>query len=87
MPPSPVPPVPSADRSRPALPPAVQRFLPARSVVGFLALLAVLFVLAYGAGTAAGPVAPGLHPQGGTRTQDPGPAGDMGGMPGMGGAR
>ncbi|MFJ9852180.1 hypothetical protein [Streptomyces sp. NPDC101150] len=77
------------DRKRPLLPPAVQRLLPARPVIGFVALLVVLFALSYGAGAAAGPVAPGLHPAGDARTPEPGPArdGDMGGMHGMGGMR
>ncbi|KPC58651.1 hypothetical protein ADL29_40065 [Streptomyces chattanoogensis] len=63
--------------------------LPARPVIGFVALLAVLFALSYGAGAAAGPVAPGLHPAGGARTGGPAPAhnGDMGRMPGMDGMR
>ncbi|MGW2633733.1 hypothetical protein ACWC2K_30995 [Streptomyces chattanoogensis] len=101
MPPSPAPsippatpatpatPVSSAGRSRSVLPPAVQRLLPARPVIGFVALLAVLFALSYGVGAAVGPVAPGLHPAGGARTGGPAPAhnGDMGGMPGMDGMR
>lgn len=75
-----------ADRTRPSLPPAVQRLLPARAVIGFVTLLAALFALSYAAGAAAGPVAPGLHPAGGTRTGGPAPAdgGDMDGMHGMG---
>lgn len=77
-----------ADLSRPPLRHAVQRLLPARSVIGFIALLAVLFALSYAAGTLAGPVAPGLHPAGGNRTGGSSPAddGDMGGMHGMGAA-
>ncbi|AWN25690.1 MULTISPECIES: hypothetical protein [unclassified Streptomyces] len=75
----------SADRSRPPLRQAVTRLLPARSVIGFLALLVVLGMLSYAAGTAAGPVAPGLRPAGGVRTGESSPAdGDMGGMHGMG---
>ncbi|GAO07776.1 hypothetical protein ACWCYK_04795 [Streptomyces lydicamycinicus] len=76
----------SADRSRPPLRQAVTRLLPARSVIGFLALLVVLGMLSYAAGTAVGPVAPGLHPAGGTRTGESTPTdhGDMGGMHGMG---
>lgn len=75
----------SADRSRPPLRQAVTRLLPARSVVGFLALLVVLGLLSYAAGTAVGPVAPGLRPAGGTRTgESPTDGGDMGGMHGMG---
>ncbi|MFE0188453.1 hypothetical protein [Streptomyces sp. NPDC059008] len=75
-----------ADRSRPALPPAVGRLLPARPVIGFIALLALLFALSYAAGALAGPVAPGLHPAGGTRAPGTAPAddGDMGQMHGMG---
>ncbi|MEU9122644.1 hypothetical protein AB0C96_22735 [Streptomyces sp. NPDC048506] len=75
-----------ADLSRPQRPYAVARLLPARPVVAFIALLAVLFALSYGAGALAGPVAPGLHPAGGTRTGPNTPAdeGDMGGMHGMG---
>lgn len=77
-----------ADRSRPPLGKAVPRLLPARSVLGFLVLLALLGTLSYAAGAAAGPVAPDLHPAGGTRTGGGAPADDggMGGMHGMGGA-
>ncbi|WP_432142640.1 hypothetical protein [Streptomyces sp. bgisy084] len=76
----------SADRSRPPLRQAVTRLLPARSVIGFLALLVVLGLLSYAAGTAAGPVAPGLRPADGTRTGESTPTdgGGMGGMHGMG---
>ncbi|MEV0371277.1 hypothetical protein AB0I10_15830 [Streptomyces sp. NPDC050636] len=76
-----------ADRSRPVLPRAVRRLLPARAVIGFTVLLVALFALSYAAGAVAGPVAPGLHPAGGARTGDSEPAddGDMGGMHGMGG--
>ncbi|REK90855.1 hypothetical protein DY245_07665 [Streptomyces inhibens] len=75
-----------ADRSRPPLAHTVRRLLPARSVIGFIALLTALFALSYAAGAVAGPVAPGLHPAGGTRTGGSTPAddGDMGGMHGMG---
>lgn len=78
----------SADRSRPPLRQAVARLLPARPVFGFLVLLALLGTLSYAVGAAAGPVAPDLHPAGGTRTGGGTPAddGDMGGMHGMGGA-
>ncbi|MEU8685640.1 hypothetical protein [Streptomyces sp. NPDC048611] len=78
----------SADRSRPPLRQAFSRLLPARSVLGFLALLVVLGMLSYAAGTAAGPVAPGLRPADGTRTGESPPAdhGDMGGMHDMGAA-
>ncbi|QHC22527.1 hypothetical protein [Streptomyces sp. GS7] len=76
---------PAAART-PARPPFPARFLPARPVVGFLALLALLFALSYAVGTAVGPVAPGLHPADRPRTGTTEPTGDggMGGMPGMG---
>ncbi len=76
----------SADRSRRSSWQAVPRLLPARPVLGFLVLLALLGTLAYAAGAAVGPVAPDLHPAGGTRTGDDAPAhdGDMGGMHDMG---
>ncbi|MFE6740296.1 hypothetical protein [Streptomyces tubercidicus] len=74
----------SADRSRPPLRQAVTRLLPAPSVLGFLVLLVALGMLSYAAGTAVGPVAPGLRP-GVTRTGESTPDdGDMGGMHGMG---
>ncbi|MFB6437074.1 hypothetical protein ACFCVY_09850 [Streptomyces sp. NPDC056411] len=73
-----------ADRSRSPLAQAVRRLLPARTVLAFVALLAVLFALSYTAGALAGPVAPGLHPAGGTGPKDPAPDDDMGGMHGMG---
>ncbi|MGW1376839.1 hypothetical protein ACWD6P_21560 [Streptomyces sp. NPDC002446] len=75
-----------ADRGRPSPPQAVRRLLPARPVIGFVVLLAALFALSYGAGALAGPVAPGLHPAGGSPSGGSAPAddGDMGGMHGMG---
>lgn len=78
----------SADRSRPPLRQAVTRLLPARPVLGFLALLVVLGTLSYAVGTAVGPVAPGLRPAGGSGTGGGAPdgGGDMGGMHGMGAA-
>ncbi|MFG2138208.1 hypothetical protein [Streptomyces sp. NPDC048650] len=75
-----------ADRTRPAPSRAAPRLLPARPVIGFTALLAVLFALSYAVGAAAGPVAPGMHPAGGARTGSPGSVGDGGGMGGMHGA-
>ncbi|MFF2807380.1 hypothetical protein ACFVT2_09370 [Streptomyces sp. NPDC058000] len=61
--------------------------LPARSVLGFVALLALLFGLSYAVGGAVGPVAPGLHPADRPRTGNPDApgGGDSGGMPGMAG--
>ncbi|MGW7574371.1 hypothetical protein [Streptomyces sp. NPDC054765] len=74
-----------ADRARPSARQAVQRLLPAPPVLAFLLLLALLGTLSYAAGAAAGPVAPDLHPAGGTRTGGgtPDDDGDMGGMHGM----
>ncbi|WP_078624658.1 hypothetical protein [Streptomyces monomycini] len=73
--------------------PLVERLssaLPAKPVIGFVALLAVLFVCAYGAGSAAGPVAPGMRPSGtlpGAPQQSGAgdPSGGMDGMSGMSG--
>ncbi|MEV6567773.1 hypothetical protein [Streptomyces kronopolitis] len=76
----------SADRSRPPLRRAVTRFLPARPVLGFLALLVVLGTLSYAVGAAVGPVAPGLRPAGGSGGGASDGGGDMGGMHGMGAA-
>ncbi|MHB6905665.1 hypothetical protein [Streptomyces sp. DB-54] len=64
-----------------------RRLLPARSVLGFAALLALLFALSYAVGGAVGPVAPGLHPadRPGTGNPEAPGGGDSGGMPGMSG--
>ncbi|WP_125534246.1 hypothetical protein [Streptomyces sp. WAC 06725] len=61
--------------------------LPAKPVLGFVALLVVLFACAYGAGAAAGPVAPGMRPGGQApgAPQQPADGGGMDGMSGMGG--
>ncbi|GAA2654580.1 MULTISPECIES: hypothetical protein [Streptomyces] len=40
---------------------ALRRWAPPPALVGFLALLAVMFAAAYGVGASAGPVAPGMH--------------------------
>ncbi|MBW8090446.1 MULTISPECIES: hypothetical protein [Streptomyces] len=77
---------PTAGQVRPTPSPTGERPRPAWPVAGFVALLALLFALAYAAGTLTGPVAPGMRPAGGGG-QEPGkPAdqGDMGGMHGMG---
>ncbi|AIA01985.1 hypothetical protein SAZ_07870 [Streptomyces noursei ZPM] len=64
----------------------IRRLLPARSVLGFVALLALLFALSYAVGGAVGPVAPGLHPADRPRGGTPdAPGGGSGGMPGMAG--
>lgn len=61
-------------------------------LVGFVALLAVLFAVAYGVGRSAGPVAPGMHrvapgtvPADGGKREAPGK--DMPGMDMSGGRR
>ncbi|MEU4999986.1 hypothetical protein [Streptomyces sp. NPDC021622] len=40
----------------------LRRWRPAAAMTGFAALLVVIFAVAYATGSAAGPVAPGLHP-------------------------
>ncbi|MEU3355378.1 hypothetical protein [Streptomyces sp. NPDC037389] len=60
---------------------------PYATLAGFVLLLAVLFGVSYAAGSAAGPVAPGLHRVGGATPgsgSGSGTDGNMGGMPGMG---
>ncbi|MFI1198032.1 hypothetical protein K2224_21120 [Streptomyces sp. BHT-5-2] len=77
----------SARRPRTSVPlGGFRRLLPARSVLGFVALLALLFALAYAVGGAVGPVAPGLRPDRRPgSTEPPGGGGSGGGMPGMAG--
>ncbi|MEU8548320.1 hypothetical protein AB0C81_15235 [Streptomyces roseoverticillatus] len=60
---------------------------PYGTLAGFVLLLAALFGVAYAAGTAAGPAAPGIHRTGGGSGSGSGPGsgGGMGGMDGMGG--
>ncbi|MFE2155369.1 hypothetical protein ACFXAO_35675 [Streptomyces lavendulae] len=58
--------------------PAPRRWVPPPALAGFLALLVAVFCLAYGVGSAAGPVAPGMHSGG----AGPAPAGGPGGGPG-----
>ncbi|MCH5677483.1 hypothetical protein [Streptomyces gilvus] len=70
-------------RQSPADPGAVlRRFAPAPALCGFLLLLALMFTASYAVGSAAGPVAPGMH---GTRTGSIGGGTDMGDMD-MGGS-
>ncbi|WP_404961403.1 hypothetical protein [Streptomyces sp. 147326] len=64
-------------RPRPAWP----RWAPPPALAGFVVLLAAVFALSYGVGSAAGPVAPGLHRTG----SDAGSGGGTGDMGGMGG--
>ncbi|MFJ5678943.1 hypothetical protein [Streptomyces sp. NPDC093097] len=78
-----------ADRARRGSPAArplpFRRLLPAPSVLGFVALLALLCGLSYAVGSAVGPVAPGLHPADRSRpgSSEPSGGGGPGGMPGM----
>lgn len=60
------------------------RWAPPPALAGFVVLLAALFALAYGVGSAAGPVAPGMHPSGtdAESVSDPPGGGGMGGMGG-----
>ncbi|MFC0602807.1 hypothetical protein [Streptomyces palmae] len=60
---------------------------PAVVLAGFLLLLATMFGVAYAAGRAAGPVAPGLHRTGGGSGHGSDDGGGMGGMHGMEGGR
>lgn len=66
-------------------------FVPPPALVGFLLLLAMVFAVSYAAGSAAGPVAPGMRGTGtsaGPGGGSPGGGGgmDMGGAGDMGGA-
>ncbi|GAA0426631.1 hypothetical protein [Streptomyces luteireticuli] len=63
---------------------ARQSLAPYAALCGFVLLLAALFGVAYAAGSAAGPVSPGLHRSGGGPGSDGGSGGGMDGMPGMG---
>ncbi|MFE6780255.1 hypothetical protein [Streptomyces sp. NPDC057702] len=54
------------------------QYSPALMLTGFVLLLGAMFGIAYAVGSAAGPVAPGLH-----RSDDGGSGGGMGGMDGM----
>ncbi|WP_424892545.1 hypothetical protein [Streptomyces sp. XH2] len=60
---------------------------PYGALAGFVLLLAALFGVAYAAGTAAGPAAPGIHRTGGGSGSGSGSGsgGGMDGMNGMGG--
>ncbi|MEU3278892.1 hypothetical protein [Streptomyces antibioticus] len=61
--------------------------LPPPALCGFLLLLALVFAVSYAVGSAAGPVAPGIHGTGGTGGSgggdDDSGDGGMGDMPGM----
>ncbi|MEU9084470.1 hypothetical protein [Streptomyces sp. NPDC048357] len=60
------------------------RGAPPPALAGFVVLLAALFALSYGVGSAAGPVAPGLH-RTGTGTGSTGGSHGGGGTGGMSG--
>lgn len=59
----------------------LRRCTPPAALTGFLALLVVVFAVAYATGSAAGPVAPGLHPG---KEQSAGPVGEDSGEGGSG---
>lgn len=69
---------------------AVLRALaPPPALCGFLLLLALIFTTSYAVGSAAGPVAPGMHgpgTNGGGDGRNPDDGGDMGDMGNMGDA-
>ncbi|GHC43153.1 hypothetical protein ABZ419_05840 [Streptomyces cinnamoneus] len=70
----------TARRARPPL-------TPYTTLAGFVLLLAAVFGVSYLAGSAAGPVAPGMHRSDGGTPPGPGgggTGGNTGGMPGMG---
>ncbi|WP_340380246.1 hypothetical protein U5640_31975 [Streptomyces sp. SS7] len=78
--------------SPPSVGGAARRLLPAPALCGFLLLLALVFSVSYAVGSAAGPVAPGMHGTGRTGSSDGNGGSDGGGgsgggmddMPGMG---
>ncbi|MGW0333680.1 hypothetical protein ACWD0J_17715 [Streptomyces sp. NPDC003011] len=55
----------------------LRKAAPPPALCGFLLLLALIFTVSYAVGTAAGPVAPGMH---GTGTSGDGSGGGGGGM-------
>ncbi|WP_251092276.1 hypothetical protein [Streptomyces sp. Caat 7-52] len=81
-----------AEPRHPSPPDVVPRkLMPPPALCGFLLLLALVFTMSYAVGSAAGPVAPGIHGTGsgtsgggGDGTGGAGP-GDMPGMHGGGG--
>ncbi|MFI9204291.1 hypothetical protein [Streptomyces sp. NPDC053048] len=64
---------------------------PYATLIGFVLVLAAVFGVSYAAGSAAGPVSPGMHRTGGGGQSGPGSdsgsgsgsGGNMGDMPGM----
>lgn len=63
---------------------AWRSWAPPPALAGFVVLLAAMFGLSYGVGSAAGPVAPGMHSTGTGAGSGSGSPSD-GGMGGMGG--
>ncbi|MFJ6127951.1 hypothetical protein ACIQKE_23035 [Streptomyces griseoviridis] len=68
----------------------IRSLLPAPALCGFLLLLVLVFAVSYAVGSAAGPVAPGMHGtggsggSGGSGDDTSGTGAGMGDMPGMG---
>ncbi|MFJ9351070.1 hypothetical protein [Streptomyces sp. NPDC101237] len=76
-----------AEFRQPSLPAGVpaRRLLPSPALWGFLLLLALVFSVSYAVGSAAGPVAPGMHGTGMHGTGSGGSGGGDGGSGGSGG--
>ncbi|MEU6687272.1 hypothetical protein [Streptomyces sp. NPDC046832] len=55
----------------------LRKLMPPPALCGFLLLLALVFAASYAVGSAAGPVAPGMHGTSGNRTGGTGGSGDM----------
>lgn len=64
----------------------LRRCVPPPVLTGFLTLLVVTFCLSYGVGSAAGPVAPGMHSSRSDTTTTTGGDGGSSGRHGHGGA-
>ncbi|MCX4856161.1 hypothetical protein OG426_40880 [Streptomyces canus] len=69
-----------ADFPQPSSPPGAiaRRLLPPPALCGFLLLLAFVFSVSYAVGSAAGPVAPGIHGTGNAGSGNGGGGGDGG---------
>jgi hypothetical protein len=59
---------------------ALRKMTPPPALCGFLVLLALMFALSYAAGSAAGPVAPGMHGTGTAGHDGPSGTGGSGRM-------
>ncbi|GAA2244253.1 MULTISPECIES: hypothetical protein [Streptomyces] len=55
----------------------LRKLMPPPALCGFLLLLALVFAASYAVGSAAGPVAPGMHGTSGNNTGGTGGSGDM----------